>query len=68
MLIANPVQDVLHIKLEASIERIEIYNMAGQRIKVLETQERTVSDLAKGMYLMTLTTDKGTVTEKIIKE
>ncbi|WP_372473505.1 T9SS type A sorting domain-containing protein [Capnocytophaga sp. ARDL2] len=68
MLIANPVQDVLHIKLEASIERIEIYNMAGQRIKVLETQERTVSDLAKGMYLMTPTTDKGTVTEKIIKE
>lgn len=68
MLIANTVQDVLHIKLEASIERIEIYNMAGQRIKVLETQERTVSDLAKGMYLMTLTTDKGTVTEKIIKE
>lgn len=42
--------------------------MAGQKVKVLSQQERNVSDLEKGVYFLTIATDKGVIADKIIKE
>ena len=65
--ILNPVKDNLVIKTTAKIERVEIYNTAGQLVKVLFKGNTQVQDLAKGIYLLKITTDRGVITEKIIK-
>ncbi|WP_327984849.1 leucine-rich repeat domain-containing protein [Bergeyella porcorum] len=66
--ILNPVKDNLIIKTTAKVERIEIYNTAGQLVKVLFRGNTQVQDLAKGIYLLKITTDGGVITEKIIKQ
>lgn len=66
--ILNPVKDNLVIKTTAKIERVEIYNTAGQLVKVLFKGNTQVQDLAKGIYLLKITTDKGVTTDKIIKQ
>lgn len=65
--ILSPVKDNLVIKTTAKVEKIEIYNTAGQLVKVLFRGNTLVQDLAKGVYLVKITTDKGVITEKIIK-
>lgn len=66
--ILNPVKDTLIIKTTAKVEKIEIYNTAGQLVKVLFQGNTQVQDLAKGIYLIKITTDKGVTTDKIIKQ
>lgn len=68
MQILNPVGDNLIIQTKANIERVEIYNVAGQLVKVLLKGNTAVQDLPKGVYLIKVTTDKGVITEKIIKK
>lgn len=66
-MIINPVKDNLIIKTSLKINKIEIYSIAGQLVKIL-TNNTQVSDLARGIYLAKITTDKGVTTHKIIKE
>ncbi len=66
--ILNPVKDNLIIKTTTKVEKIEIYNTAGQLVKVLFRGNTQVQDLAKGIYLLKITTDGGVITEKIIKQ
>lgn len=66
----NPATDVLNISTANEVQRVEIFNMQGQLVKV-ETGEVTsvsVKDLANGMYTLKLTTDNGTSMHKIIKK
>ena len=66
----NPATDVVNINSSSFVQRVEIFNMQGQLVKV-ETGEVTsvsVKDLANGMYTLKLTTDNGTSMHKIIKK
>ena len=66
----NPATDMININTSNNVQRVEIFNMQGQLVKV-ETGEVTsvsVKDLANGMYTLKLTTDNGTSMHKIIKK
>ena len=66
----NPATDVININTTENVQRVEIFNMQGQLVKI-ETGEVTsvsVKDLANGLYTLKLTTDNGTSMHKIIKK
>lgn len=50
----NPVTDILYFKGKEKIEKAEIYNMVGQKVKSLDTVEGQidVSSLSKGDYIL----------------
>ncbi|WP_160136532.1 T9SS type A sorting domain-containing protein [Chryseobacterium sp. c4a] len=50
----NPVTDIIYFKGAGKIEKVEIYNMVGQRVKVFTTVEDhvDVSSLPKGNYIL----------------
>lgn len=50
----NPVTDILYFKGTGKIEKAEIYNLVGQRVKSFNTVEGQidVSSLSKGAYLL----------------
>jgi Leucine-rich repeat (LRR) protein len=69
----NPVMETLNINTADEIRNIRIVDLAG---KVLINQnsrnsgnaELTVGNLAKGVYMLLVRTDKGTDVHKIVKE
>ena len=66
----NPATDMINISTDNQVQRVEIFNMQGQLVKV-ETGEVTrvsVKDLANGLYTLKLTTDNGISMHKIIKK
>ena len=66
----NPATDVININTTENVQRVEIYNMQGQLVKVEigDVTSVSVKALANGMYTMKLTTDNGTSMHKIIKK
>ena len=67
----NPVKDELVIENgELRIEKVEICDLTGKTIYQFENLKNkiNVSALSQGIYIVRLKTDKGTVTEKFIKE
>lgn len=66
----NPAKDVLNINTTENVQRVEIFNMQGQLVKV-ETGEVSiisVKELSNGMYTLKLTTDNGVSMHKIVKQ
>jgi hypothetical protein len=65
---SNPVNDFVSIYSNKAIERVEIYNLIGNM--VLKTTENTdkidVTNLAKGIYLMSAYSGTDKCTKKII--
>jgi hypothetical protein len=70
----NPVKNVVNVSnADASISSIEITDLNGRVVKTLNVTsltdvQVTVSDLSQGVYMMKITSDKGTAVKKIIKE
>lgn len=67
----NPTKNIINIETTAEISKIEIYNTLGQLINSFEgnKKEIDVSTLSNGIYFLTITTtDKNSVTKKIIIE
>ncbi|GHT49206.1 hypothetical protein AGMMS49982_02160 [Bacteroidia bacterium] len=64
----NPVRDVLFIKSDSGIEKVEFYNQAGQFVlkDVSSSDKINVSNLGVGFYLVRITVDGTVVTKKII--
>ncbi|MCH9661777.1 MAG: T9SS type A sorting domain-containing protein, partial [Bacteroidetes bacterium] len=67
----NPVANKLYLQTSdrVDIEAIRIYDLMGK--KMLETKANSVLDvslLSKGVYLVSITTNKGILTEKLFKE
>jgi hypothetical protein len=62
----------LHIESgEVEIQRIEVFNLAGKRVlqinaNDIETIE--VGHLEKGLYLLKIQTESGSVVKKFVKE
>jgi hypothetical protein len=65
----NPVQDVLNISTDLVVRRVEILNVHGQIVRVIEgsVTEIPVSNLTSGVYFVRITTDKGISTQRIVK-
>ena len=69
----NPVNDILNIQSSETtvIKSIGVYNALGQLImdidKPDENKELNVSQLSAGNYLIKIDTEKGTNTQKFIK-
>jgi hypothetical protein len=65
----NPVQDMLYIRSSSTIEQVNIHDVNGKTVKQIYNPNQwiEVNDLAKGIYILKITTTKGTTTRKIIK-
>ena len=65
----NPVKEHLHINSENTIELVTIYDING---RVLQENKNTstilVNNLARGVYIATIRSDKGQRNIKIVKE
>lgn len=68
----NPVSDYLIINTAGEkVQTIKVYNFAGALVKNLadaKSDSIDLRNLTTGNYIISITTDKGTVTKKIIKK
>jgi hypothetical protein len=66
-----PSNDQVYIDTKNQIERIEIYNHFGQRVKMQNSQTKTINleNLNSGQYIIKIISTNGiTITKKIIKQ
>ncbi|MEM9679264.1 MAG: T9SS type A sorting domain-containing protein [Bacteroidota bacterium] len=70
----NPVEDRFSISLtnDVAIDKIEIYNITGQRVLTLEAYETNtpidLSNMGSGIYLTKIFSGENTVVKKLIKK
>ena len=68
----NPTAYELYIENEkVDIQQVEIYNLSGKQVLRVDYQNNQpidVSNLAKGMYLVKIKTESGSLTKKLIKD
>ena len=71
ILYPNPVKDILHIKCD-NMQQYDVFSLDGKLIKSLQRNDDEAvidfSDLEKGIYMVRITSDKGIVTRKIVKD
>jgi hypothetical protein len=69
----NPANDIVTIAAgDALVNNVSIVDINGRTVKSvkfdgLANTQVNVSDLAKGVYVMTISSDKGTTTQKLMK-
>jgi len=65
------VNDILYVKYD-NMQQYDVYSVDGRLIKSLQTNndEEVIdfSDLESGIYMIRITSNKGVVTRRIIKE
>jgi M6 family metalloprotease-like protein len=68
-LFPNPTSGKLYIQTTESIKRVEIYNIQGIAVKVVQNHVRElfVDDLETGVYFIRITTDKGVFTQRLVR-
>jgi hypothetical protein len=71
----NPATNILNISntMDASIQGIELSDLNGRSIKSIKVANLTetqvnISDISQGVYMLTITTDKGSLVKKVVKE
>lgn len=68
----NPVKDRLTVSAADKITSIQLYDLQGRLIETaLQSEKKVIFDLTKnsaGLYFVKISTEKGTKTQKIIKE
>ncbi|WP_034058859.1 choice-of-anchor Q domain-containing protein [Lacinutrix jangbogonensis] len=57
----NPVNNILNILLDGTLERVEIYTVQGQKIQEGTTSKIYVSNLSTGLYLLKVYTQDGKI-------
>ncbi|WP_312766109.1 T9SS type A sorting domain-containing protein [Epilithonimonas sp.] len=72
VLYPNPVSDYLHINTAGQkVSNVKVYSFAGSLVKdnvAITNDSVDLRSLSTGNYIISITTDKGTVTKKIIKK
>lgn len=68
----NPANDVVNVSVDALVSNVAIVDLNGRTVKTakfdgVSNASVNVSDLASGVYMMTVSSDKGTSTKKIVK-
>ena len=69
----NPTNDFIRIKSNELIQEIKLFNANGQKLEILKgvnskKARLNIENLAKGLYILRLTTAKGNITRKFIVE
>jgi hypothetical protein len=67
----NPSQDILNIDIrnDLTLSGCKIYNQLGQLVLKSENRkELSIAELNPGLYELEVSTDKGSVRKKIVKE
>ena len=65
----NPTKDAFQLQTEIEVITVEIYSLQGQLVKTLPSQlQYIISDLAKGMYLVKINSNEGSVNKTLIIE
>ncbi|MNT26253.1 hypothetical protein D3C72_1618140 [compost metagenome] len=67
----NPVKDVLNFNGGKNISKVEVYNIAGQKVKLIENLSNNkveLSNLTKGTYIIKANIDGLVKSFKFIKE
>lgn len=64
----NPANNVVNVNAASNINNVEIFNMMGQRVAVIDANDTNVqintTALSNGMYLMRITTENGVSNQK----
>jgi hypothetical protein len=66
----NPANDYLYIQTNDNVKQLDVYNIQGQLIRTEQTNTSSVdiNNLASGMYILRITSDKGVSTHKFVKK
>ena len=65
----NPTSELLNIKTNARITSVEMYDLLGKTVLQSSTAERImVNHLPAGVYMLSVKTDQGKLTKKVIIE
>ena len=67
----NPANDILQVRVPASINvnSVALFDVLGKNTgAVLVNGQINVSQLARGVYILNVNTDSGTLTQKIVKQ
>ncbi|MBO7623802.1 MAG: T9SS type A sorting domain-containing protein, partial [Bacteroidales bacterium] len=63
------VRNTLFVKTNAPVQKLEMMDLLGKTMMVEESVESVdMSQFRAGIYLIRITTDQGTVTQKVIKQ
>lgn len=65
----NPTHTYFEVSSDAVVQQVEIYSMLGQLVKTYEKQEQySVADMAKGTYILKITSSEGVLSKTLIVE
>jgi len=69
VLYPNPASQYVDVRTDGDmvVKGIEVYDMDGKLVRVSKTTHINVADFADGIYLVRVTTDKGIVTKRFVK-
>ena len=64
----NPANNTLYVNATSNISKIEVFNTLGQKVMTVSANDNhaklNTSNLAKGMYMLKIHTEKGVVNQK----
>ncbi|MGJ8743953.1 T9SS type A sorting domain-containing protein [Polaribacter sp.] len=64
----NPVENQLFFNAKETLNKVEIFNLLGKKVlSTTNTNSIDVSSLSKSVYLVKISSDKGTSTKKLVK-
>lgn len=68
----NPVQDVMHLNSKETIDSVEVYTIAGQKVSNITTNNNhtqlNLSSLASGVYLVKVSSNGSIENLKVVKQ
>jgi hypothetical protein len=65
----NPSNSFFQLSGEFAIEKVEIYSLQGQLVKTFKNENQyTISDLAKGIYMVKIESEEGLASKTLIVE
>lgn len=66
----NPTKDKLNFQTKEPVSSVEVINLIGQKVLSTNTVKNAldISALAKGVYVLKLSSDRGVATKRIVKQ
>lgn len=65
----NPANNYFELSTDAMIDKVEVYSLLGQLVKTFEKQEQySLVDIAKGTYIVKVSSSKGVTNKTLIIE
>lgn len=64
----NPTKNLLHIEVEGVFENAIILDSSGKVVKTSSSKSFSINDIASGVYMIQVTTEHGTIHQRIVKQ